>query len=98
MQIRVETGRLRDAATELAEVLAGLERVRVAEELAVVGAAFRGGQVAAGNARVCLVWGERLAALRGRVRATGAALDDAATTYEVVEDVARRALQARARP
>ncbi|MCU1537794.1 MAG: hypothetical protein JWP82_2145 [Humibacillus sp.] len=93
MQIRVETGRLRESATELAEVLARLERVRMAEDLTVVGSAFRGGQVASAAPRACLAWGEGLAALRGRVRATGAALDSAATGYEVVEDIARSALE-----
>jgi hypothetical protein len=95
MQIRVETGRLGESASQLAEVLARLERVRVVDDLAQVGSAFRGGQVAAVTGRVCGGWADGLTSLRARVRATGSALDAAATGYEVVEDVARRALTGR---
>ena len=92
MQIRVETVQLRESASQLAEVLARLDRVRVADDLAGVGSAFRGGQVAAVNRRVCGGWADGLSALRGRVRATGSALEVAATGYAGLEDVARRAL------
>lgn len=92
MQFRVETGGLRESAAALEEVLARLERVRVADEIAPVGAAFRGGEVAGASGRVCATWSARLSALRSRVRATGAALDVAAAGYEAVEEVARRAI------
>ena len=98
MQFRVEIGGLRAGGVALEEALARLERVRVEDDIGVVGAAFRGGQTAVANGQVCTVWGRRLAALRGQVRSTGAALEVAAAGYDAVEEVARRALGAPASP
>ncbi len=92
MQLRVETAGLREGVAVLEEVLARLERVHVARDLAPVGAALRGGQTPAATSRACAAWGERLSELRWQVRAAGAALDVAAAGYDAVEDVARRAL------
>ncbi|GAA2154455.1 hypothetical protein FHX52_1486 [Humibacillus xanthopallidus] len=92
MQFRVETDGLRESAAAIEEVLARLERVRVADELAPVGSAFRGGESATASGRACAAWNARLSGLRSRVRATGAALDVAAAGYDAVEQVARRAL------
>ena len=92
MQFTVETGGLRASVAAVEEALARLERVRVADDLASMGAAFRGGETAALTGQVCTVWGRRLAALRWQVRSTGAALEVAAAGYDAVEEVARRAL------
>jgi len=92
MQFTVETGGLRASTAAVEEALARLERIRVADDLAPTGSAFRGGETAALTGRVCEGWGRRLAALRWQVRATGAALEVAAAGYDVVEEVARRAL------
>ena len=94
MQFRVETGGLRESAAAIEEVLARLERVRVADELAPVGSAFRGSESAAATGRACATWNARLSGLRSSVRSTGAALEAAAEGYEAVEEVARRALTA----
>jgi hypothetical protein len=94
MQFRVETGGLRASAAAIEEVLARLERVRPADELAPVGSAFRGSDTAAATGQACAVWNARLASLGSSVRSTGAALDAAAEGYEAVEEVARRALTA----
>ena len=92
MQFTVETGGLRASAVAVEEALARLERVRVADDLAPTGSAFRGGQTAAVTGQVCGGWGRRLAALRWQVRATGAALEVAVSGYDAVEEVARRAV------
>jgi hypothetical protein len=94
MRLRVEAGGLRESAAAIEEVLARLERVRVANDLAPVGAAFRGGETAVASRRACTVWNERLSGLRWQARSTGAALELAAAGYEAVEEVARRALGA----
>ena len=92
MQLTVETGGLRASTAAVEEALARLERLRMADDLAPTRSAFRGGKTAAMTDHVCEGWGRRLAALRWQVRATGAALDVAAAGYDVVEEVARRAL------
>lgn len=95
MQFRVETGGLRESAAAVEEILARLERARVAEEIAPVGSAFRGGATEVASGRACAAWSARLSALRSRVRGAGAALDVAAAGYEAVEEVARRAIASR---
>jgi len=94
MQLRVDTGGLREGVAALGEVLARLARTRVAEELAPVGSAFRGGETEAGSGPACGAWNARLSALRSRVRATGVALEVSAAGYDAVEEVARRAFTA----
>ena len=98
MQFTVETSGLRASVAAVEEALARLERVRVADDVGVVGAAFRGGRTAAAAGQVCPVWGRRLAALRWQVRSTGAALEVAAAGYDAVEEVAGRALRSPASP
>ena len=98
MQFKVETGGLRASVAAVEEALARLERVRVVDDVGLVGAAFRGGETAAASGHVCAVWGRRLAALRWQVRSTGAALEVAAAGYDAVEEVARRALGSPASP
>jgi hypothetical protein len=91
MQVGVETGGLRASVAALEEALARLERVRVADDVGVVGAAFGGGRTAASAGQVCTRWGRRLAALRWQVHSSGAALEVAAAGYDAVEEVVRRA-------
>ena len=98
MQFTVETSGLRASVAAVEEALARLERVRVADDVGVVGAAFRGGRTGAAAGQVCTVWGRRLAALRWQVRSTGAALEVAAAGYDAVEEVAGRALRSPASP
>ncbi len=66
MQFTVETGGLRASAAAVEEALARLERVRVADDLAPTGSAFRGGQTAALTGQVCAGWGRDWPRCAGR--------------------------------
>jgi hypothetical protein len=93
MRYDVDTDALRDDATSVDEVLAQVQRLRIADELRPLGGAIPGGRVAGGLAQLALAWETRLAGTRWELGELGRCLVAAADSYDAVEQASRRALR-----
>jgi hypothetical protein len=98
MRYDVETEALRGGADALASVLWRLDRLGLPEDLGRVGSALVGGRTATATSQICLAWQARLSETRWQLRGVGSQLTTAADSYEVVEEVARKALAPREAP
>ena len=93
MRYDVDTAALRDDAISIGEVLARVQRLRIADELRPLAGAIPGGRSAAGLGQVAATWEVRLAGARWELRELGRCLAAAADTYDLVEQTARQTVR-----
>jgi hypothetical protein len=92
MRYQVDTAALRGDVTSVGEVLAMVQRLRIADDLRPLAAALPGGRTAAGLSQVAAAWEARLSSTRWDLRELGVALSAAADGYDAVEQTAQLAL------
>lgn len=92
MRYDVDTAALRDDVTSIGEAVLRVQKLGIADELAPIAAALPGGRCAPALREIAALWAARVTATRGQLQELGRCLDVAATTYDAIEQAARRSV------
>src|SRR5688572_27640588 len=92
MRFDVDTRTLRESATTVAEVLAQVQALGIADDLRPVAAAVPGGRTASSLPHVATAWQARLAGTRWQLRELGRSVAASADAYDALDEAVREAM------